>query len=177
VLQSRDAILTFRTNPYGSYNFYYNSSQNKRGVGILLRKNCNFTVLEEHRDQEENILMLRLRHKGNNTEFYVGSIYGPNRHDPAFFNNLRHHLRNVNDTPVILGGDWNCTGSTEPVRSNPDVLNMHCIPNKRHSEYVQTLCDDLLLSDPYRVKFPNKKEYSFTPSDPTKKNRPHIDFF
>jgi exonuclease III len=177
VPQSRDAILTFRTNPYGAYNFFYNSSQNKRAVGILLRKNGNFTVLEEHRDQEENILLLRLRHEGNNTEFYVGSIYGPNRHDPAFFNNLRHHLRNVNDTPVILGGDWNCTGSAEPVRSNPDVLNMHSIPNKRHSEYVQTLCDDLLLSDPYRVKFPNKKEYSFTPSDPTKKNRSRIDFF
>jgi hypothetical protein len=38
VPQTRNATLTFRTNPYGSYNFYYNSTKNKRGVGILLKK-------------------------------------------------------------------------------------------------------------------------------------------
>jgi hypothetical protein len=36
VLQSIPAKTTFRTNPYGSYEFYSNSTKNKRGVGILL---------------------------------------------------------------------------------------------------------------------------------------------
>jgi hypothetical protein len=36
VLQSIPAKTTFRTNPYGSYDFYSNSTKNKRGVGILL---------------------------------------------------------------------------------------------------------------------------------------------
>jgi exonuclease III len=177
VPQSRHAVLTFRTNPYGSYDFYYNSTKNKRGVGILLKKNANFTVLEESRDQEENALLLRLRHEGTSTEFIVISIYGPNRFDPDFFTSLRHLLRNANDTPVILGGDWNCTVSSDPARTNPDVINMNTIPNKRHSDLLKNMCEDLSLSDPYRIKYPNKCEYTFTPSDPTRKNRSRIDFF
>ncbi len=41
---------TFRTNPYGGYDFFYNSTQNKRGVGILLKKSACFSVLEEKRE-------------------------------------------------------------------------------------------------------------------------------
>ncbi len=134
-------------------------------------------MLEERRDAEENILTLRLLHQGNNREFIVGSIYGPNRTEPQFFNNLRHLLRNENDVPIILGGDWNCTYSSEPVRVNPDLCNMQNLPNKRHSELLFSLCDDLSLADPYRVKFPNKQEYTFVPSDPIKKNRSGLDFF
>jgi hypothetical protein len=33
------------------------------------------------------------------------------------------------------------------------------------------------LSDPYRTKFPFKREYSYQPSDPSKKNRSRLDFF
>jgi hypothetical protein len=29
---------TFKVNPYGSYSFYHNSRMNKRGVGILIKK-------------------------------------------------------------------------------------------------------------------------------------------
>jgi exonuclease III len=171
------AELTFRTNPYGAYEFYCNSTRNKRGVGILIKKNSDFRVLEEKRDTDENILALRLIHQGSNREFLVCSIYGPNRVEPIFFNNLGRILRSEDDVPIIIGGDWNCTYSSEAVRSNPDVFNMQNIPNKRHSELLSTLCDDLSLADPYRVKFPNKNEYSYVPSDPTKKNRSRLDFF
>jgi hypothetical protein len=36
VPSGRQAALTFRTNPYGAYDFYSNSTRNKRGVGILI---------------------------------------------------------------------------------------------------------------------------------------------
>jgi hypothetical protein len=36
VSNSIPASITFRTNPYGSYDFVYNSTMNKRGVGILI---------------------------------------------------------------------------------------------------------------------------------------------
>jgi len=177
VPSGRQAALTFRTNPYGAYDFYSNSTRNKRGVGILIKKNSNFSVIEERRDVEENILVLRLLHQGNNREIIIGSIYGPNRVEPQFYNNLRQLLLCENDVPIILGGDWNCTYSSEPVRYNPDLCNMQNLPNKRHSELLLNLCDDLSLADPYRVKFPNKKEYTFIPADPIKRNRSRLDFF
>jgi hypothetical protein len=107
----------------------------------------------------------------------VGSVYGPNRVEPLFFYNLRQLLRSEDEVPIIIGGDWNCTYSSEAVRNNPDVFNMQNLPNKRHSDLLSVLCDDLSLTDPYWVKFPNKSEYSYILSDPTKKNRSRLDFF
>jgi hypothetical protein len=34
----KQATTTFRTNPYGSYDFFTHSTKNKRGVGILIKK-------------------------------------------------------------------------------------------------------------------------------------------
>jgi hypothetical protein len=54
---------------------------------------------------------------------------------------------------------------------------MNSIPNKRHSEYLATLCNNANLIDPFRAKFPNRKEFTYTPADATKRNRSRIDFF
>ena len=50
-------------------------------------------------------------------------------------------------------------------------------PNKRHSEYLWSLCNDCDLIEPFRFFNPNRKEFTFTPRDILKKNRSRIDFF
>jgi hypothetical protein len=52
---------------------------------------------------------------------------------------------------------------------------MNSIPNKRHSDLLKNLCEELELFEPYR--YPNFSEYTYIPSDPLKKNRSRIDFF
>jgi len=47
----------------------------------------------------------------------------------------------------------------------------------RHSILLKNLCQELNLADPYRVKFPHRKEFTFVPKDTTKLNRSRIDFF
>ncbi len=69
----------FTTNPYSSHEIYFNSSVNKRGVGILIKKCSPFTVLAEKRDCEENILILHVRHTASGKEFWIGSIYSMGR--------------------------------------------------------------------------------------------------
>jgi hypothetical protein len=113
VPHTKQASITFRTNPYGSYEFYSHSSRNN-SVGILIKKSANLLVLEELYDEEENTLILLVKHQGNNFEFYIGSIHGPNRLDPVFFDSLRNLLRNAGELPIVLGGDCNCTYSSEP---------------------------------------------------------------
>jgi hypothetical protein len=150
---------TFRTNPYGGYEFVHNSTMNKRGVGILLKISTCSRICEEWRDPAENSLLLKLQIEGKPFTFIAGCIYGPNKHEPAFFDFLRNNVpRNL---PVILGGDWNCTPNGSPPRDNPDVINMVSIPNKRHSDYLCNLCDDLTLYEPYRALHPNFNEYTF----------------
>jgi len=140
---------TFRTNPYGSYDFLYNSTDSVRGVGILLKKSCGFTVLSELREPKENALLLRIRKKGTDTDFLIGGVYCPNKNDPAFFTWINNQLLAQGDIPIILGGDWNTCVSSENVHSNIDLLNMASIPNKPHSELLQKICNDHDLCDPF----------------------------
>jgi hypothetical protein len=143
---------SFRTNPHCSYKFFHNSHSNKWGVGILIKHTINFSVLAEERDEEDNILGLKIDIEGK--ELVICSIYGPNHHNPAFFTSLRTCLTRLGSSNTIIGGDWNCTGCMSPPDSNIDILNMQNLPNARHSTLLKKLCDDFEMSDPFRVKFP-----------------------
>jgi hypothetical protein len=155
---------SFLTNPYCSYKFYFQSCSNKRGVGILIKQNLNLVILQEERDPDDNYLALRV--SAGEKELIIGSVYGPNNHNPVFFDRLYTSLSRLGNLPTIIGGDWNCTYSALPIPDNPDIINMRSLPNKRHTELVLNLCNNLELTDPFRVKFPVRKEFSYTPSDP-----------
>jgi exonuclease III len=100
-----DIKKMFLNNPYEKYDFFFNSSMNKRGVGILLKKNKNFVILEQLNSEDENAILLRTTLGG--TEVILISIYGPNSNDPEFFNNLCTWLNRYNNIPIIIAGDWN----------------------------------------------------------------------
>jgi exonuclease III len=166
---------SFLTNPYCSYRFLSQSSSNKRGVGILIKQKLNLSILQEERDPEDNYLALRVSTGAK--EIIIGSIYGPNTHNPGFFDRLSESLIRLGDVPIVIGGDWNCTYSALPIPDNPDVLNMRSLPNKRHTDLLLNLCTNRELIDPFRARFTNRKEFSYSPSDPLKRNRSRIDFF
>ena len=54
---------------------------------------------------------------------------------------------------------------------------MSDIPNARHSKYVEDLCQNFNLIDPYRGFFPNRRDYTFIPKNVLSTNRSRIDFF
>ncbi len=132
-------------------------------------------MLAEERDLEDNILCLKVDIEGN--EIVICSIYGPNNHNPVFFDTLRTFLDRLGSQNTIIGGDWNCTVSTAPPDSNTDTLNMQNLPNLRHSNLLKKLCNDLDMSDPFRVKFPNRREFTFFSKDQSKNSRSQIDFY
>jgi exonuclease III len=166
---------SFKINPHSSYKFFHHSTKNKRGVGILIKYSLAFAVLGEARDEDENYLALHLEIEGK--RMTICSVYGPNQVQPTFFNSLRQSISNFGNYPVVIGGDWNCTISCEPSPSNIDILNMQNPPNLRHSNLVKKMCSDLELSDPFRVEFPFRREFTYFSKDVTKKNRSRIDFF
>ena len=172
---SLDCEKVFRTNPYGSFTFHHQSSRSKRGVGILINNKITFSVLATEADPEDNFLLLRIILRGKTV--ILGSIYGPNDYNPDFFQRLRVALTNLGPWPVILGGDWNCTFSNEPIATNIDCLNMISVPNIRHSNLVADLCADFNLTDPYRLFYPARKDFSFIPRSAAQLNRSRIDFF
>jgi hypothetical protein len=127
----------FQLNMYDGYDCFFNSTKNKRGVGIHINKKISYAVLGREDDPEVNFILLHIDLAGEN--LVIASVYGPNSMDLTFFTKLKAGLRSMspnNAVPVIVGGDWNCTYSADPVNVNIDVINMIDLPNKRHSEAV-----------------------------------------
>jgi exonuclease III len=76
----------FLMNSGGMYNLLANSTQNKRGVGILYKKGLALNVNRTAPDQEENFLVALV--EINNNMLILASIYGPNVHKSVFFPTL-----------------------------------------------------------------------------------------
>ncbi len=166
----------FATNPYCSYRLLYNSTMNKRGVGILIKNGISLTDITKISDLEENFLASLLQDPTGN-KIIIVSIYGPNTQNPTFFRNLRTAIRSLGDFPVIIGGDWNATFSALPINLNIDCLNMADVPNMRHSTLINDLCRELSVTDPYRYLWPGKIDFTYQPRNTLRKNRSRIDFF
>jgi hypothetical protein len=110
----------------------------------------------------------------------LGSVYGPNVTDLSFFEKLARGIKKMNpkqEIPKILGGDWNCTYSADPVSQNIDVLNMADLLNRSHSKKLAEMCCDLKLADPYRILHFNSVDFTYIPRCETQANRSRIDFF
>jgi exonuclease III len=170
-----DVVSIFRNNQYGSYSTHFNSTKNKRGVGILINNSLSFAELARREDTDENYLLLRIRIRGSIV--IIGAIYGPNTVDNDFFERLQNDIRSLGNYPVILAGDWNATYSCLPVEANPDCLNMANLPNVRHSILINNLCDNLNLLDPYRSLEPHGRTFTYCPRAAGATNRSRIDFF
>jgi exonuclease III len=164
----------FLTNSNKNYKFIFNSSKSSRGVGMLIDNSLAFSVLSVFKCPSENILGVRLLL--DNSPIFLISIYGPNENDIAFYSQLTSLIAENSDVPVIIGGDWNSTYSTGEPNTNPDVLYMKSIPSKLRSGWLNELCIELELSDPYRALHPTRRDYTLTPRG-TKKNRSRLDFF
>ncbi len=166
----------FQSNPYKSYDFVFNSSQNKRGVAILVSSSLNLSEISRKTDIEENYLALLMENQLGKRIILV-AVYGPNDYNPRFFANLQQSVQELGPYPIIIGGDWNCTLSTDNLNHNIDCLNMQQLPNARHSNLVADMCDNLDLCDPFRILWPNRQDFSYSPRNRALTNKSRIDFF
>jgi exonuclease III len=147
----------------------------KRGVGILIKKNLNFSVSGSRADPDDNYLLLDLLVKGK--RIIVGSIYGPNVNNRQFFVNLENDIRSFGTENIIIAGDWNCTISTDEIETNIDCVNMARPPNRMHSLLLGDMCERLNLIDPFRALYPEKIDYTYIPRAAGARNRSRIDYF
>jgi len=166
--------LTKKFLMYG-YDFHHNSEQSSRGVGILLKKKFNFDILGFRKDNVGNYLLLNV--KLGESEFILGSIYGPNDDNMAFYDDLKNDIQNLRNENIILGGDWNATWDSRDLGENLDVLNMAGIPSARRSRKIQEIATELKMTETYRIFKPNHREYTYVPSAAGNANRSRLDFF
>jgi hypothetical protein len=82
VSSENDLVSIFRNNQYGLYTCYFNSTSNKRGVGILISNKISYSVSGRVADPNENYLLLKLSIQGK--ILTVGAVYGPNTTNQEF---------------------------------------------------------------------------------------------
>jgi hypothetical protein len=129
-------------------------------------------------DENQNFLVLKLSIDGKIGIF--ASVYGPNGTDRRFFGDLEraiNRLKGGDDVPVVMGGDWNTTWDNRPIQVNIDTFQMAGLPNPVNSDMLKNLCNTLHLTDPYRLLYPNKRDFSYQPFGTVRLNRSRIDFF
>jgi exonuclease III len=154
---------------------FFNSTKNKRGVGILIKQSLPFRIIKQINSEDENLLALHLALRDK--EVLLVSIYGPNGPDPAFFDDMSDILNRFANLNVIIGGDWNATFSAEPVNQNIDCLNMVRLPNINHSNRIFEICESFNLTDPYRILYPDRQDFTYIPRYNLRQNKSRIDFF
>ena len=157
------------------YTPFFNSTKNSRGVGILLASEIDFVVNNTFKDQDENIIILSVTYKGSN--FLIGSIYGPNNTCRNFYNTLRAIIQRNPNHLIVFGGDWNTVWDTSRCNENVDVFSMAGLPNPKNGEYLNNMCTDLGLTEPFRGLYPQKQEFSYSPFGTVRLNRSRLDFF
>ena len=121
-----------------------------RGVAILFNPNFEFTVINEHKDTDGNLLILEIQIE--QFTLCLINIYGPNRDNPQFFEELEEKmLINENDF-IVIGGDWNLIQD-----SHLDCYNYININNPKARDQVLHMKNTLNLKDPWRINNIDKK--------------------
>ena len=153
---------------------HHNSTSNSRGVGILLSSKLDYEILNFFRDGSENILGLNVSFSGH--KILLVSIYGPNLGGNNFFQDLNTLLNLYPDSYKIIAGDWNLTYSTADTVDNIDIFRMAAPPSLIRSRSLAEICTTHHLSDPFRALHPDRRDYSYRPSN-QRANRSRLDFF
>ena len=87
------------------YRFHHNSTQNRRGVAVLVRNELDFVLTDTILDQDENVIFIAGSCSG--TKLLVGSVYGPNENNKGFFQFIENTLIRFKDYRVA----WAVTGT------------------------------------------------------------------
>lgn len=143
-------------------------STNSRGVGIFFNDNFDYKIHDRTIDQCGNFILLDL--EIGDHRFTLVTIYGPNRDDPLFYENLRHKIANFDNASLIIVGDWNLV-----MEQHLDTKHYTRENNIRAKNEVKKLIECYNLFDIWRINNPKCKRYTWKQRNPLKMAR--LDFF
>ena len=143
-------------------------TSNSRGVAILFNNNFEFKLKRVIKDDLGNFIIALVEIQNSN--FLFVNIYGPNRDDPEFYNNLKQKINGFGVENVIIAGDFNLV--LDSVR---DYHNYKHINNPKAKEAVDDMIESLDLNDIWRDINPECLRYTWRRTNPFQQAR--LDFF
>ena len=98
------------------------------------------------------------------------TIYGPNRDNPSFFDNIASILAEFDSEFITMCGDMNMVQDYDL-----DCLNYVTRNNPKNREALLGIQDGFRLVDPWRIHNENLHRYTWFRKNPTKSAR--LDYF
>lgn len=150
------------------YKAYFSSyTSHSRGVAILLNNTFKFTIHKEINDEHGNFLILDITIQ--EYRITLVALYGPNNDSPEFFEKISTLILEIQNSSVIMVGDWNVVQNYEL-----DTLNYLSKNNLKSHDRIFELKQSLDLIDIWREKNPDARRYTWR--GPQKKQS-RLDYF
>ena len=131
---------------WGGEIYYAHGTSNARGTAILINPKTQITVLTCTADTEGRWVMMQTRME--EVETVLCNIYAPNSDSPNFFAQI---FDKMNESPnKIVVGDFNTVLNTMLDRKNSTNNN------NKAAEYLNQICEEQYLEDPWRTRNPEK---------------------
>lgn len=124
--------------------FFSHGRRNSKGVMILIKKQFDFQWCSVERDMQGRWLILNIIVYGQN--LCILNLYGPNKDEPLFFEELYYKLQEQQGE-IILVGDFNIVLNNVLDRKGNTFGNYH--PQALHK--IQNIIDSYDLVDIWRL--------------------------
>ena len=129
-------------------------TNNSRGTSILIKNRVQHNVLKEFISAQGNYVIVQCR---IDTETYVlGSIYGPNKDEPRFYEQIDEILENVDFDHIVLGGDFNFV-----MNANDDCYGYVRENNVNARNTFISVCNKHNIIDVWRHQNPRTHQYTW----------------
>ena len=141
-------------------------TNNSRGTSILIKSNVQHDVVKEFISEQGNYVIVQCK---IDTETYaIGSIYGPNKDEPRFYEKIDRILENVDCDHIVLGGDFNFI-----MNANADCYGYVNENNVNARNKFIAVCNKHNMIDVWRHQNPGKQQYTWYTKTRTKGSRLH----
>ena len=124
------------------------------GVYILLPRKKQFEVIKTMKDTEGRIVIVELNFMQTEVKLTIANIYAPNIDKPEFFLQLTQLLESFSENKILIG-DFNLVLDTKVDRLNSNYNN------NKSKEVLETLMEEMLLEDIWRVRNLDTRRYSW----------------
>lgn len=151
-----------------SKSIFSNFKSNSRGVAILFNKDIDIKIHKEIVDVNGNFIIVNMTIY--NQQLTLVNLYGPNSDNPNFFKQISTHIDDIDNTDIIICGDYNCVLNPEL-----DYYNYKGINNAKARETILEIINEKYLIDPFRENHPTKKKFTWRKKSPCKQAR--LDYF
>ena len=147
---------------WGNEIFFSSYITTSRGIMILIYNNFDHKVNRIKTDKNGNYIILDMDIQGK--QITLVNIYGPNEHNPHFYENLIQKISEFENENVIMCGDWNLVLDMEK-----DYDNYSHVNNPKARKVVLNLLEEENFIDVWRVMHEDTKKYTRRRLNPKKK--------